>query len=127
MPKEKKLEQIRRINKKYLNEVEKFEAEFGGIEKRDSHFRQITRDLLNVMWQHDDPEFFSWNKERRKNYLTRLVNLKVYLRLIRQFPDFREVEMSDGYRAFFPEGGDPNPEKYVSYARSKLGENQNAD
>src|SRR3989344_8952000 len=110
-----KVGQTRERYQKQVAEVEE-KYEVRGM----SHFRHITRNFLGLMIDYEALLYSGKNwTEIRGNYISQMRGLKRYLRLIENFPDFREVEMQNpGQRFFLESPGDPD--EYTRYAYQTL-------
>jgi hypothetical protein len=92
---------------------------YGGLVQ--NNFRHVSANLLaelraiTELIQAGD----TW-KDKREEYLSGVQALRLYWRLIKQFPDFRKAEISSPYQQFFPDLNYSDPREYVSQSASRL-------
>lgn len=108
-----KPETIKRITEKYEKKLEEIaQKENKGTP---NHFRHISAQPMFVMAGNKDLinlGAITW-EEARKDYLSAFIALKKYLGLLENFPDFKEIEITEEIGAFpkvrdYGEGGAQN-------------------
>ncbi len=96
MASEQRFQTVGKITNRYAGLTRKIIMEVWEKEgERPANFCHVTGNLLQAMQYTPRPEN-PWENEVRERYVRCLTGLKIYLGLLRDFPEFREEELRCG-------------------------------